>query len=151
MRRFVNGDEVELDPAAAEVGRAGDRLLVRTPEGTFSAVAVRQGDAVLVSFRGHQYRVERKTARARTAVGASSGELRAPMPGQIVDVRVTEGEIVEKGATLVVLEAMKTQQPFNAPYKGRVTRLPVNKGDQVADGALLALVEPIADNAITHE
>lgn len=151
MRRFVDGDEIELDPDGAEVTWVGDRMMVRTPEGTFSAVAVRQGDAVLVSYRGRQYRVERKAARARGASGTASGEFRAPMPGLIVDVRVDEGEIVDPGTTILVLEAMKTQQPFNAPYKGRVVKLPVKKGDQVADGALLAFVEPLADNANTHE
>ncbi|MGV3618570.1 MAG: biotin/lipoyl-containing protein [Fimbriimonas sp.] len=147
MRRFVDGDEVELDPTAAEVAWVGDRMMVRTPEGSFSAVAVRQGDAVLVSYRGRQYRVERKASRARNAAGASSGEFRAPMPGLIVDVRVAEGDTVAAGTTLLVLEAMKTQQPFNAPYNGRVVKLPVRKGDQVTDGTLLALVEPLAENA----
>lgn len=151
MRRFVDGDEVELDPNAAEVAWVGDRMLVRNSEGTFSAVAVRQGDAVLVSYRGRQYRVERKASRARGAAGVGNGEFRAPMPGLIVDVRVEEGEIVDPGTTILVLEAMKTQQPFNAPYKGRVVKLPVKKGDQVADGALLAFVEPLADNANIHE
>ena len=151
MKRFVNGDEVELDPSAAEVAWVGDRMMVRTAEGTFSALAVRQGDAVLVSYRGRQYRVERKASRARAAAGVGSGEMRAPMPGLVVDVRVNEGDEVEAGATLLVLEAMKTQQPFNAPYKGRVVKLPVKKGDQVAEGTLLALVESVADNASIHE
>ena len=151
MRRFVNGEEVELDPNAAEVSRVGGRLMVRTAEGTFSALAVTQGDAVLVSYRGRQYRVERKASRARSSAGASSGELRAPMPGQIVDVRASVGDVVKKGTTIVVLEAMKTQQPFAAPYDGRVSQLPVQKGDQVADGALLAFVEPLSDNADGNE
>lgn len=142
MKRFVNGDEIELD----ETGDAwplGDRLMIRTPEGTFSAVAAREGDAVLISYKGAQYRIERKTNRIRSASSASSGELRAPMPGQIVDVRVEEGAEVKKGDTLLVLEAMKTQQPFAAPFDGRVKRLPVAKGQQVVDNALLAEVEPL--------
>ncbi|AIE86216.1 biotin/lipoyl-containing protein [Fimbriimonas ginsengisoli] len=142
MKRFVDGDEVDLDEAGAEVVRAGDRLMVRTPEGTFSAVAVSQGDAVLVSYKGRQYRVEKKSTRPRGAAAASSGQLLAPMPGQIVDVRVAEGEEVKKGQTLLVLEAMKTQQPFNAPFDGIVKNLGVAKGDQVIDGAILAVVEP---------
>lgn len=139
MKRFVNGDEVELDETG-EVRSLGDRLMVRTPEGTFSAVAVRDRDAVLISYKGAQYRVERKISRARGGSGTSSGELRAPMPGQIVDVRVEEGAEVKKGDVLLVLEAMKTQQPFAAPFDGRVKRLLVAKGQQVVDGALLAEV-----------
>jgi acetyl/propionyl-CoA carboxylase alpha subunit len=142
MKRFVNGDEVELSEERFEVVRLDDRLLVRTPEGTFSAVVVRQGDAILVSFKGRQYRVEQKSAARRGGGAAASGELRAPMPGQIVDVRVVEGQTVAKGDTLVVLEAMKTQQPFAAPFDGTVKSLPVKIGDQVADGAVLAVVAP---------
>ncbi|MEZ0324454.1 MAG: acetyl-CoA carboxylase biotin carboxyl carrier protein subunit [Fimbriimonas sp.] len=140
MKRFVNGEEVELDDSAT-VTRLSDRLIVHTPEGAFSAVAVRQGDAVLVSYKGNQYKVEKKQARARHHGAASSGELRAPMPGLIVDVRVEKGQTVEKGDTILVLEAMKTQQPFTAPFNGTVKELNVAKGDQVNDGQLLALIE----------
>lgn len=142
MKRFVNGDEVEFDEKAAEVVALADRLMVRTVDGAFSAVAVQDGDAVLVSYKGAQYRVERKAAGSRASSGASSGELRAPMPGLIVDIRVAEGDSVKKGETLLVLEAMKTQQPFVAPFDGVVKSLGVAKGDQVTDGMLLAKVEP---------
>jgi biotin carboxyl carrier protein len=140
MKRFVNGEEVELDEGAP-VTRLSDRVMVHTPEGSFSAVAVKQGDAVLVSYKGNQYRVEKKQARARHHGAASSGELRAPMPGLIVDVRVAQGDAVEKGDTILILEAMKTQQPFAAPFQGRVKELNVAKGDQVNDGQLLATIE----------
>ena len=63
------------------------------------------------------------------------------MPGQITDVRVDLDEMVEKGQTLLVLEAMKTQQPLVAPFDGTVTHLNVAKGDQVSDGQVLVIVE----------
>lgn len=143
MKRYVNGDEVELDPAAADVVRAGDRLMVRSSAGTYSAVAVRQGDAVIVSYQGRQYRVERRASRATGPSAAANGELRAPMPGQIVDVRVEDGAAVKAGDVILVLEAMKTQQPFAAPFDGTVAELKVAVGEQVADGQLLARVEKI--------
>ena len=142
MKHYVDGEEIPSGDALAEVTRLADRLLVRTPEGAFSAVAVRQGDAVLVSYKGAQYKVERAAPRAKAGGAAASGEIRAPMPGAIVDVLVEEGQEVAKGDRLLVLEAMKTQQPFSAPHDGTVRRLTVAKGDQVADGALLAFVEP---------
>lgn len=143
MKRFVNGDEMELSVDGAEVVQLADRLMVRTPEGTYSAVAVTQGDAVLVSYKGRQYRVERQGARARSGGGMGSGDLRSPMPGQIVDIRVEVGASVRKGETLLVLEAMKTQQPIVAPFDGKVTTISVQKGDQVADGITLAIVTPL--------
>ncbi len=140
MKRFVNGEEVELHEEAV-VTRLSDRLIVHTSEGAFSAVAVRQGDAVLISYKGHQYKLEKKQARARHHGAASSGELRAPMPGLIVDVRVKVGDPVERGDTILVLEAMKTQQPFTAAFNGIVKELNIAAGDQVKDGQLLALIE----------
>lgn len=68
--------------------------------------------------------------------------MRAPMPGQIVDVLVERGANVTKGEKILVLEAMKTQQPFTAPFDGVVEKLDVTKGQQVAEGAVLAVVKP---------
>lgn len=62
------------------------------------------------------------------------------MPGLIVDVPVTEGQTIAKGDRLVVLEAMKTQQPFLAPFDGVVDRVLAKAGDQVQDGQLLVQV-----------
>jgi len=140
LKRFVNGDEVELSEGTTEVSSVGDRLIVRTPDGAYSAVAVRTGDSVLVSYRGRQYKVERKNVPGSGAGGVASGDLRAPMPGLIVDVRVAVGDSVTKGQVLVVLEAMKTQQPFAASFDGVVKTLGVAKGDQVNDGTLLVSV-----------
>jgi biotin carboxyl carrier protein len=132
---------VELDPSAATVSKLPDRLIVHGAEGSFSAVAVRSGDKVLVSYKGNVYTVESARPRARGASAAGSGELRAPMPGQIVDVLVAEGDKVTKGQKVLVLEAMKTQQPFTAPFDGVVEKLSVAKGQQVAEAAVLAVIK----------
>jgi acetyl/propionyl-CoA carboxylase alpha subunit len=143
MKLYVNGQEVEISPSEVQIERLSDRLAVRTRAGTSTAVAIRSsGDAVLISYRGQQYKVERKRPRAAGHSTSSSGEIRAPMPGQIVDVLIAVGETVMKGDKILVLEAMKTQQAFTAPHDGKLTKLNVAKGDQVVDGALLAMVEP---------
>jgi acetyl/propionyl-CoA carboxylase alpha subunit len=142
MKRFVNGVESELAESSVEVVAGADRLFVRTPSGTRTAVAVRSGDAVLVSYGGRQYRVERRQGKARGGGAEGSGEIHAPMPGLIIDVMVAVGQVVRKGERLVVLEAMKTQQPFAAPFDGVVTAVGVKKGDQVLDGAMLVQVKP---------
>lgn len=139
MKRVVNGQLTELADSAAHVESAGDRLLVRTENGVESALAVRRGEEVWVSFRGQTFKVEPAT-RTRSGSAAGSGELRAPMPGMIVDVLVAEGDSVEKGQKLVVLEAMKTQQPVVSPFAGVVAKLGVKTGDQVGDGQLLVSV-----------
>jgi acetyl/propionyl-CoA carboxylase alpha subunit len=146
MTRFVNGDEVELDPTTAELVEVGGRLFVRTASGSFSAVAIRVGSDTLISYRGNTYLVQQQRPRQRPASLAESGELRARMPGLIVDVRSAVGQVVQKGDTLVVLEAMKTQQSFLAPFDGTVTQIPVVVGEQVTDGMILAVVAKTLDN-----
>ena len=142
MRLYLNGTEIEAVPEFGfELVQGTDRIMVRTPSGSFSALAIRDGDAILVSYQGHQYRLETRRPRAGGQGAAASGEYRAPMPGQIVDVLVSVGDKVTKGQKLIVLEAMKTQQPFNAPFDGTVKALNAVKGAQVNDGELLVVVE----------
>ena len=113
---------------------------MRTSEGTFSAVVVTMGSVNLISFRGQQYRIEPFVKARAIHASVDSGELRSSMPGLVVDVRATPGQSITKGETIVVVEAMKTQQPFLAPFDGIVTEIRVQKGDQVAESALLALI-----------
>ena len=95
MKRIVDGVEVEFtDSPEATIERLSDRLIVRTPEGARTAVAIRSGEQTLVSYKGRQYAVGGKTSRARQST-AGSGEIKAPMPGLIVDVFVAEGDELE--------------------------------------------------------
>ena len=142
MRCFVNGDEVELEDIAIPISHLADRLIVHTASGAFSAAAIRQGDSILVSFKGRQYQIDGRDPKVRVGVPIGSGEIRAPMPGLIVDIRHADGDSVQKGDTIIVLEAMKTQQPFTSPFAGTVRKIHVKKGDQIMDGSLLAVVEP---------
>ncbi|MDR2453065.1 MAG: ATP-grasp domain-containing protein [Bifidobacteriaceae bacterium] len=76
-------------------------------------------------------------------VGASAGgAVTAPMQGSVVRVAVADGDQVAAGDLLVVLEAMKMEQPLTAPHAGRVRRLAAAPGDRVATGATLCVVEP---------
>ncbi len=74
------------------------------------------------------------------ADAVASGSLLAPMPGTVVSVAVTEGDRLEAGETVLVLEAMKMQHTVSAPHAGVVTELDVHPGAQVASGEVLAVV-----------
>ncbi len=76
---------------------------------------------------------------------ASSGAVKAPMDGAIVEVLIEEGARVSKGQLLVVLEAMKMEHPLKAGVDGVVRRVGVSKGDQVKNRQLLVEIE--ADEA----
>lgn len=140
MRHLVNGSEVEIVADGAEVSVCGDRLIVRDEAGARSALAVRDGDAVLVSVDGRVYTVARVSSRA-AAHEADETELLAPMPGVVAEVLVAPGERFEAGARLAVLEAMKTLQPVTSRRAGTVAEVAVAAGDQVTEGQLLVRIE----------
>jgi len=142
LKRSVNGVEVELEHGREQVSTLSDRLVVHSDSGAETALAVRVGDAVHVSYRGIQYLVEPVRAR-RSADGRDhSGDLVSPMPGLVVEVMCEDGESVVKGQKILVLEAMKTQQTFAAPFDGVVANLVVGKGEQVVEGLVMAVVRP---------
>jgi 3-methylcrotonyl-CoA carboxylase alpha subunit len=70
------------------------------------------------------------------------GSLAAPMPGTVVEVLVPPGTVVEKGAALLILEAMKMEHTIRAPAAGTVKAVFYAKGDQVAESANLIEFEP---------
>ena len=79
-------------------------------------------------------------AAAAPAASAGSEIVRAPMPGLIVDIKVSSGQQVQKGQVLLILEAMKMQNEIVADRDGVVESVSVSKGANVsANDVLLAL------------
>jgi biotin carboxyl carrier protein len=81
------------------------------------------------------------TARALAAAGTGSArraaDLRAAIPGRVLRVLVAEGDLVEEGQTLVVLEAMKMENEVRAPRAARVRAVDVGAGQAVGAGDVL--------------
>jgi 3-methylcrotonyl-CoA carboxylase alpha subunit len=69
--------------------------------------------------------------------GAEEGSLLTPLPGTIVAVHVAAGQLVERGAALITVEAMKMEHTLTAPYAGMVSRIPFGVSDRVSAGAVL--------------
>jgi biotin carboxyl carrier protein len=92
-----------------------------------------------VLLRGRAYTVSiederEKRLRVAEAGSANTGReftLKAPMPGLIIDVPIQEGQQVEKGQILLILESMKMQNELRAPIAGTVARLRVKAGESV--------------------
>jgi biotin carboxyl carrier protein len=82
-----------------------------------------------------------RSRRAAAGVEAGPAKILAPMPGKIVRIIAAEGDGVEAGQGLVVVEAMKMQNEIKATKKGNVTRIAVKEGSAVNAGDLLAIVE----------
>ena len=79
-----------------------------------------------------------KAAPARPAAAPAGAEtVKAPMPGNSLEVRVKDGQSVQAGDVLFILEAMKMENEIMAPAAGIVSGVAVQKGSAVATGAVL--------------
>lgn len=83
-----------------------------------------------------------RKSRARGGSNAVSGDdLTSPMQGTIVKVSVADGDTVAEGDLILVLEAMKMEQPINAHKAGKISGLSLKAGDTVTAGAVLATIK----------
>lgn len=107
-----------------------------TVNGSLYEIEVEEMDASAVSAAPAA-----KAAPAPVAAAPAAGaQIKAPMPGNILDVKVTAGQSVRKGDVLVILEAMKMENEIQAPCDGKVTGVNVRKGDTVETQALLCTI-----------
>jgi geranyl-CoA carboxylase alpha subunit len=99
------------------------------------------GQLWLFTRPGSLHLRDQTRALVSSSVNVSSGTLKAPMDGAIVDVLVSEGSQVSKGQLLLVLEAMKMEHPLKAGIDGVIRRIQVSQGDQVKNRQILLEVE----------
>lgn len=136
----VGGRELDLD--YQEVDNLGQVALLS--EGRSWGVSI-EGDehSVACTIAGHLYAVEIEDERERAAHAAEresqkgGGTVKSVMPGVVVKLAVQEGQTVEKGQPLLILEAMKMQNEISAPSAGVVKTLHVREKEAVASGAKL--------------
>ena len=134
----LNGRSVR---ASGTLGRGG-AVHAQLDDRRVNAAVVITGERRHVFYRGHSWPL----ALVDTLYVGGEGEdveggLRAPMPGKVVTLIAEPGVVVEKGAPLLVLEAMKMEHTITAPRKGKLVSFHVAAGDQVADGAELVEFE----------
>jgi glutaconyl-CoA/methylmalonyl-CoA decarboxylase subunit gamma len=106
--------------------------------------AAANGATLIVGLEGREFTVKlTDPKRLRTGAGAGleqSGLLTAQMPGKVVRVLAAEGDAVEEGAPLMVVEAMKMQNEMKAARAGVVKKIYVTAGDTVNAGDKLAVI-----------
>lgn len=79
-------------------------------------------------------------APAPAAPVADGTKVTAPMPGTILDIKVSVGDTVEAGQAIMVLEAMKMENDVNAPCAGKILSINTTKSSAVETGAVLAVI-----------
>jgi acetyl-CoA/propionyl-CoA carboxylase biotin carboxyl carrier protein len=121
----------ERQTVVVEVG--GKRLEVSLPGG----LTLGGGSAATATRK----KAPKRSGGGKAGAAASGDSLTAPMQGTIVKIAVDEGSSVEAGDLVIVLEAMKMEQPINAHKGGVVTGLAANVGETVTSGAVLAEIK----------
>ncbi len=82
-----------------------------------------------------------KAAVARPTVLSSLSAVKSPLPGVILDIKVKIGDVIKRGDTVLILEAMKMENNICSDKDGKVSAIKVNKGDSVLEGADLVIIE----------
>ncbi len=127
-----------------EVLRVEQGRVVFALDGQIQRVdVVRNGDQWHIALPGRPALILSAPDVARTRRRAASDAMLATsMPGTVVAVLVSAGERVEKGQTLVILEAMKMETRIGAPHAGTVSSVAVERGQRVERGQALVEVVP---------
>jgi acetyl-CoA/propionyl-CoA carboxylase biotin carboxyl carrier protein len=124
-------DAGERDRVVVEVN--GKRLEVTLPAGF--------GSGTGGSATGAVKKAPKRSGAKRSGAAASGDALTAPMQGTIVKVAVSDGDTVAAGDLIVVLEAMKMEQPINAHKAGAITGLAAEPGAVVSSGAVICEIK----------
>lgn len=131
----------------------GNRFSVRVDDRDFQVELIsRVGTVLRFVLDGVEHQVDVassdvNSARASSSLQVSSGaakiressatDLRAPIPGIISDIKVSVGDQVKVGDTVLVIEAMKMENPIKSPRSGSIKEILVSKGSEVQSGAVL--------------
>ena len=133
MRKFnikVNGQAYEVEVEEVAGGFAPAPVV---------PVAVAPAPAVAPVAAPAPEKAEAKAAPAPVAAPAGGTQLKAPMPGTVIDFKATNGAAVKKGQTVLILEAMKMENEIVAPADGVITFV-ASKGASVNTDDLLAVI-----------
>jgi 3-methylcrotonyl-CoA carboxylase alpha subunit len=142
LRARIGGEEIA---AAVESGGDGSAI-IRIGERSLRVFAARNRGAVIAAAGPEQFEFAPVEENARRrAHGLASPEVTAPMPGKVLRVLVAEGQAVQPGEPLIVLEAMKMETTLYAESAATVKTIAAAAGAMVDHGAVLIKLSAPAD------
>lgn len=153
-RILVDGEAFEVADAGGRALRVSATDAEHSTQLELSVAGSPRPTEAWVGASGTRVAVELRTeqearlaaALGKGSAGSSSGELKAPMPGRVVKVLVSEGEQVAQGSPVIIVEAMKMENELQAPVAGPVRQILVGEGDTVDAGQVLVVLEPPAED-----
>ncbi len=147
LQILVNGHAVEVDSEdLAGVAQVEPGVYSVLVEGrNFEVRATRTAAGLRLELEGRCFTAEVRDPRDRgqrsaAALGSGRQNVAAPMPGKVIRVLVREGDAVEVGQGLAVVEAMKMQNEMKALRGGRVVEVRVRDGETVSAGDVLVVL-----------
>jgi len=138
----LDGRAIEVDAVLARP----DVLSLRLGNQAYEVKGERVGGELHLSVGSVRFATEVRDprslrGRARAVDDHGPRKLTAPMPGKIVRVLAKQGQVVEEGAGVLVVEAMKMQNEIKSPKKGTIQKILASEGAPVNAGDVLAIVE----------
>lgn len=145
LRLKFAGSQFDVD--VRQVGRSSFSILVG--ERSFDLDVVNENDEIVVASGGAATRITlvdtaRRARRSASSARAQPGgrvEMKAMMPGRVVNVLVKPGDQVAERQGIVVVEAMKMENELKTPKAGKVVEVKVAPGQTVEKGELLVVIE----------
>ena len=141
------GDELSVrrgdELIEASIVSEGERLVVRLAGGQVGGVVHLSREHVVVSYAGRTWALHRSHdgGAVSAAVEVGGGDIEAPMTGTVLDVLCAQGDEIEAGAPLVVVEAMKMEHRLVSPEAAKVMSVDVSAGQLVDIGQVLVRLE----------
>ncbi|MEW5900802.1 MAG: biotin/lipoyl-containing protein [Acidobacteriota bacterium] len=141
-RLEVAVDGQKYDVAVELIGQ--EEMLLNVNGRIFNVIVHSNSLSHSVFVNGRSFRIEKRSALKilkDEKTRQKRREVKITMPGRVVQVLASAGDMVEEGQAVLVLEAMKMQNEIKSPQAGRVSRLHFKAGDYVEAGSVLFVIE----------
>jgi acetyl/propionyl-CoA carboxylase alpha subunit len=147
-KKEFNGNPMDAD--IVEIRAAHFHIIHNLKSYSAEVISYNREDrSMLVKINGNKYTVTVKDEMDEllhklgmdSSDQRASGDIKAPMPGLVLDVKVSAGQKISKGDAIIVLEAMKMENVLKASNGGIVKKVSVSKGDKVEKNQVMMVIE----------
>ncbi|MFY9151325.1 MAG: biotin/lipoyl-containing protein [Prolixibacteraceae bacterium] len=98
---------------------------------------------IIVHSAKYQTTYNKKYLNRKVWTEPDFNHIKSYIPGTIIDILVKEGEVLQKGKSILILEAMKMHNDIQMPFKGKVLKINVEKGQKIPKDFLMIEIEPV--------